>query len=95
MIDYEQLFKFIEAGDNESAGKLIDSYLSAEVTAEEKGAMYMAMASAYMEMQNRINERYADILEENTAELKRMDEEEKLLLEDIDLTAARNQINGA
>lgn len=61
-IDTQQLEMLLSAGKTKEAGALIDTFLQGDLTAEQKGALYVELASVYTKTANKLDEKYLNFL---------------------------------
>ena len=91
--DKQKLAGYIRQDKWQEAKKLLDSYLNSDLSLEEKGAVYVAFVTTYLEIMGKINEGYEAILDELLSEIKTLDEQEKELDEKIRLTHLESDID--
>ncbi len=84
----KQLEELLAGAKYEEAKKLIGEMVQVKLSSEEKGAVLVGIASAYMDISNAINETYRDALKEVIASIELVDKSEsdfndKLKLEEV------------
>jgi len=77
----KQLSELLDAQKWDEAKELLDSYLNAPLSLEEKGAAYVAFVTTYLEMVNRVQEQYLAELDNLLEQIKITKREE---LETVD-----------
>lgn len=92
IFDTEQLESLLNARQWTKAKALLDSFLEAEISQEEKGAMYVSFVTTYLSVMNRINAEYEAALDEAIASVKILNEKEKEVHTKVDLARVKNEI---
>lgn len=69
-IDTTEIESLLEAEKWEEARGLLDKYLSRALTEKEKGEIYTNFAQVYLKVQNEINKKYEEVLDNAIATAK-------------------------
>ncbi|HEY4506097.1 MAG TPA: hypothetical protein VJJ24_01455 [Candidatus Paceibacterota bacterium] len=69
-IDTKEIEMLLEAEKWEEARTLLDSYMSRPLTDKEKGEIYTNFAEVYLRVQNDLNKRYEEVLDDAIATAK-------------------------
>jgi hypothetical protein len=91
-IDNEKLEKLMEEQKWDEARQMLEDFFASEMTAEEKGAVYVNMAAIYMKVMNKINEQYESALDDALMVLKDINNTEREVLDAININKIRKQI---
>ena len=87
----ENLIRLTESGEEEKAAQVVAEFFDS-YSPEERGAAFVAIAAAYTKLMAQNKQELANVLESQLSELKRLDMEEKSLLDEVDLAQARNHL---
>ena len=87
--DEKKLLQLLGQEKYEEAKKIIQEVLASDLTPEERGAALTNMAQLYLELNNKMSERYLATLEDAITTLKAMDKTAHKVEEDLALAAAR------
>ncbi|MDO8601943.1 MAG: hypothetical protein Q7R62_02355 [bacterium] len=90
--DTEQLESLLNARQWQKAKALLNSFLQAEITQEEKGAIYVAFVTTYLSVMNRISAEYEAALDDAITNVKVLNAKEKEVHTKIDLARVKNEI---
>lgn len=92
VFDIEQLESLLNAREWAKAKALLNSFLQADISEEEKGAMYVAFVTTYLSVMNRINDEYEAALDDAISTVKALNEKEKEVNTKVDLARIKNEI---
>lgn len=92
LLDTKKLEALLAKENWAEAKKLLEDYLSSDLTPEEKGAAYVKFASVYLDVMNRLNEAYKETLEEAVAFGEEVKAKEKEIREKAGASAVKEQI---
>lgn len=90
-LNIENIIQLVESGEEEKAAELVSEFFTT-FQPEDRGAAYVALASAYTKLIAQNRTELANVLESQLAELRKLDKEEKALLDEVDLAQVRNQL---
>jgi uncharacterized membrane protein len=91
VFDIDHLESLLNARQWNKAKELLNSFLQADISEEEKGAMYVAFVTTYLSVMNRINDEYESALDDAIATVKTLNEKEKEVKTKIDLARIKNE----
>jgi hypothetical protein len=92
-MDASQFKQLLDQGQELEAQKLLERVLADAITPEQQGEVLLAMAAAYMDAENTINEEHIRILKKAVAELVALNKQEEDLTSAIELVKARKTID--
>lgn len=90
--DIEQLESLLNARQWDKAKALLNSFLQADISEEEKGGIYVSFVTTYLSVMNRINDEYESALDDAISTVKALNEKEKEVKTKIDLARIKNEI---
>jgi hypothetical protein len=91
-LNIDRIRELLEQGDVDGARSLLRKVIDAPLSDKEKGGIYVEFARVYLEVMNRINERYEKVLDETIAQLKEINKDEAAAIKDIDLKRLKHEI---
>lgn len=94
-MDSQKITELIKNKKLDEAKKILEDYIkNVELTDEEKGAVYVNLASIYLEASNNLNREYEKFLDGILSLVSEIDSMKGELSDKIDLAAVRSQIKG-
>jgi hypothetical protein len=94
-LNVEQLEKLLAEGKQEEVKKLLQNYLSQDLSEADKGSTYLNLASIYMQVMNKFNKRYLDALNSAIEAVKSINKEGQEINDTAALSMARAKIKEA
>ncbi|MEI6238034.1 MAG: hypothetical protein WCP15_00690 [bacterium] len=91
-IDIQKLEELLGAGKREEAGELIKAFVQKDLPENEKGAALSNFALVYLDLTNRINERYLGALKDAIDAMKAVNKSEKETEEKIKIDEVRESL---
>lgn len=91
VLDADRLEQLLVDGKFDDAKKMLNEYLSADLSKEEKGAIYVAFVMTYVSVMNKVYDQYNEALDETISNLNFIDQTKKEVNEKIDLARIKNE----
>src|SRR5262245_43111439 len=91
-LDTNTLEQLLVDGKFDEAKKMLNEYLSADLTKEEKGAIYVAFVMTYVSVMNRVYDKYNEALDETISNLEFIDKRKKEVSEKIEMGRLKDEI---
>ena len=91
--DEKKLAELLKQGIYDEAKIIIKEVLASDLTPEERGAALTNMAQLYLELNNKMSERYLAVLDDAIVTLKTMDATAKKVEEELVLSAAKKKLD--
>lgn len=89
-----ELERLLSEGKQEEAKQLLREMLSAPLSDEERGALLVGFAAAYLALQNSVSATQRDALEEEIAGLEEIDRLSRDIDEKLELAKVRSSLHG-
>ena len=91
-VDAAKLTEFLEKEQWDKAKELLDGYMRSLSTEDAKGEAYLGFAALYMDVNNKVNRRYEQALDDAIATLKDIKSAEKKAKNEVDIARVSNKI---
>jgi len=91
-IDPKQIETLLAEKKYDEVRKIITDAVKEDIPGEEKGAILVGFASAYMTISNAINEQYRDALKEAIAGMEMINKAESETIDQIKLDEVKNNL---
>ncbi|HEV7702353.1 MAG TPA: hypothetical protein VGO63_02840 [Candidatus Paceibacterota bacterium] len=93
--DIKKIELLLEKGDYNSVRQIVEKMVEKNLTDEERGEGLAAIASVYLDISNAINENYVDALREAIEGMKKINQAEKVVKEDINVRDIRAKLQNS
>lgn len=91
--DATKLTEYLEKEEWDKAKQLMDGFMKSLSTEDARGEAYLGLASVYMEVNNKLNHRYEQALDDAIATLKDIKSAEKKAKDEVDVARVSNALN--
>lgn len=91
-IDSQKLEQYLAEKKYDEAKAMITDIVNAELTEEERGEGLVGFLSVYVEIMNRVNTQYKDVLKEILADMQGLNLAESKMTDDIKLKKVREDL---
>lgn len=91
-MDSEQVENLIAQENWTELKSLLQTELAAELTPEERGAVYVNVMRVYLDVTSRLNREYSQEMQTIIDSLQKVGRAEQTAMDDVDLAAARSKL---
>lgn len=91
--DHNQLEQLLAEGKLSEAKALLEAYFSAQATPEEEGEAYVNLAAIYLKIQNDLDEKYLEVLDEAVEQLTNLSDGRKRISEKVRVAHLKSELS--